>query len=116
MKTGLTETVWSLKSLLATGTYLRITCFARTPNILRPDIENTVNFFDRNSKNAKMNGGWQKWLNSWHLQALMTPKGFTKAWAVCGPFRTNASSWQQNNDHRKAQVSCQVEGPLYNTA
>ena len=55
MKTGLTETAESWKSL-STGTYLGITYSARTPSLLRPDIEHIINFSDKDAENSKING------------------------------------------------------------
>ena len=55
-------------------------------------------------------------------QTLMTAKVFTKAWehiqlsALSESPRTTASPWQQNNNHRKAQASYLVEGPLHHIA
>ena len=66
-----------------------ITWSARTPNLPRPDIEHSVNFFDRDEKKSKIDGVWQKRLNSWHLKTLMTPKIFTKAWKLCWEPRVN---------------------------
>ena len=47
------------------------------------DIEYAVNFFDRGIENSKVNGGWQKRLNSRHLQTLMTLNVSTKVWELC---------------------------------
>ena len=48
-------------------------------SLLRTDIEHVVNFTDSDEENSKINGGWQKLLNSRHLQTLKTLKVFAKA-------------------------------------
>ena len=84
MKICLTETAWSWKRLLTTITLPGITYLARIPSLLRPDIEHEANFLNRDAENSQINGGWQKQLNSSHLETLMTPNFFTKAWELCG--------------------------------
>ena len=53
----------------------------------------SVNFSDRDAENLKINGGWQKRLNSRHLLTLMTPKVFTKSCELCG-----SQEWTTQNN------------------
>ena len=81
---GSTETAWSWRSLLTAGTLPGITRSASTPSLLRLNIKHAVNFFDRDAESSKINGDWQKCLNSRYLQTLKIPKSLTKVWEWCG--------------------------------
>ena len=60
----------SWKSLFMIGTKLGIIYSVRTPCLISSNIEH--------AENSEINGYWQNQLNSKQLQALMTPKVFTK--------------------------------------